>query len=113
MSADPVSAYIQDLVRPVVAELLQEKLLEVRDHLIREMIAIAADSSKATLKVDEDEFLTQEELSKRLKITKRSIRRWSNEGDLPMPVKVGTVLRYNWAEVLRAIDKSSSMGGAA
>lgn len=55
----------------------------------------------------EAEIVDMIELSTRLKISKRTLIRWSKESKIPT-IRIGSSVRYNYQEVLTALSKSKS-----
>lgn len=50
-----------------------------------------------------------------LKITPRSLQRWSEEGDGPRPIRLhpGAPLRYRGADIIKALDRAGRRDGDA
>ena len=65
--------------------------MTARDNLIEAM-------HQPTCIDDSQEFLTKEELAKRLKKTVRTIENWQRKGILPF-VKAGRSVLFNWPDV--------------
>ena len=49
------------------------------------------------------EYLTKEELAKKLKATKRSVDNYVAKGIIPK-IKIGGLSRFNWAHVCNALE---------
>jgi excisionase family DNA binding protein len=54
---------------------------------------------------DTQEYLTKEELAKRLKKTVRTIENWQRRGILPF-VKAGRSVLFNWVDVKRHLHSN-------
>jgi hypothetical protein len=55
----------------------------------------------------EIEIIDRAELRKRLEITEPTVIRWQRRGDIPFML-IGTCVRYNWPEVVKALEKRES-----
>ena len=53
------------------------------------------------------EVITQDELCKRLGLSKPTVIRWGKKGKIPS-LKIGKSVRYNWYSVVQAIEKNNS-----
>ena len=51
------------------------------------------------------EVITQNELCKRLGLSKPTVIRWAKKGKIPS-LKIGKSVRYNWYSVIDALQKS-------
>lgn len=59
---------------------------------------------------------TAEEVAVRLQVEERTVRVWASAGKIPVAVRVGKVLRFDWAEVaarLAADAEARPVGRAA
>jgi excisionase family DNA binding protein len=52
------------------------------------------------------EIITQEELCKRLVLSKPTIIRWVKKGKIP-EMRIGNSLRYNWYSVIDALENNN------
>lgn len=56
-----------------------------------------------------DEFISKKELAARLKVNVRTIERWQHDDLLPY-FKVGTVVLFNWPEVVERLKTNFKVG---
>ena len=56
-----------------------------------------------------DEFLSYEELAKRLNVDKRTIRRDVERKRLPEPVRIGRCPRFRWPAVLASLEAQAKV----
>jgi len=52
-----------------------------------------------------EEFITKAELSRKLKVCTRTVENLTNKGIIPV-IKVGASSRYNWKQVIAAIQSN-------
>jgi excisionase family DNA binding protein len=53
------------------------------------------------------EIITQDELSKRLMISKPTLIRWVRKKKIPL-IRIGKSVRYNWQAVIEALESPKS-----
>ena len=58
----------------------------------------------------DDEFISKKELAARLMVATRTIERWQHDDLLPY-FKVGTVILFNWPEVVERLKTNFKVGG--
>jgi excisionase family DNA binding protein len=58
----------------------------------------------------EDDLLTSAELAEALKVNKRTVRRWRNEGTGPPVMWAGGLARYRWGDVLAWMRRRNQEG---
>jgi predicted DNA-binding transcriptional regulator AlpA len=68
------------------------------------------DLGVGTLPRDENELLTENELSAELKVSRRTLQRWRLEGRGPRWIRVGKAPRYRWADVQRWLEEHAADG---
>lgn len=56
-----------------------------------------------------DEFISKKELAARLMVATRTVERWQHDDLLPY-FRVGTVVRFNWPEVVERLKKNFKVG---
>lgn len=56
-----------------------------------------------------DEFISKKELAARLMVATRTIERWQHDDLLPY-FKVGTVILFNWPEVVERLKTNFKVG---
>lgn len=49
------------------------------------------------------EIIDQDELCKRLSLTRQTIARWREKGKIPF-IQIGSVFRYDWLKVVEALE---------
>ena len=59
---------------------------------------------------DENELLTEEELSAELKVSPRTLQRWRRQGRGPRWIRVGKAPRYRWSDVQRWLEAHGEGG---
>jgi len=52
----------------------------------------------------EQRWLSYAELAKRLGVSKRTIRRDVDDGNLPQPIRIRGCVRFDWLEVLKYLE---------
>ncbi|MEI7732745.1 MAG: helix-turn-helix domain-containing protein [Verrucomicrobiota bacterium] len=52
-----------------------------------------------------DELLTRKEISLRLKLSERTVRRWMHDGKVPYHRYGYKINRFMWSEVMRALGE--------
>lgn len=57
------------------------------------------------------EFLSKKELATRLSVNLRTIERWQHDGLVPY-IKVGSVVLFNWTEVLAHLNAKYRVAGS-
>ena len=50
------------------------------------------------------EIIDRPELRKRLNLTEPTVIRWEKKGKIPS-IRIGSCVRYNWPEVVKALEK--------
>lgn len=78
-----------------------EEIIE-RLRRIEEQIALSASASPDVAA----DIIDREELCKRLGITEPTAIRWGKRGKIPV-LRIGSAVRYNWVNVLKALEKHS------
>lgn len=55
-------------------------------------------------------LLTEQEVARLFRVTRRTVERWRAEGILPYR-KIGRTIRFKWADLDEALDNQSSRRG--
>ena len=57
----------------------------------------------------EEDFITKEEVARRLKKTTRTVENWQRRGYIPF-VKVGASVLFRWSSVVRHLERKFGVG---
>lgn len=56
------------------------------------------------------EIIDQDELCKRLSLTRQTVSRWREKGKIPF-IQIGSAFRYDWIKVIEALESKKKEAG--
>tara|TARA_B100002003_G_scaffold249067_1_gene284405 strand:+ start:765 stop:1022 length:258 start_codon:yes stop_codon:yes gene_type:complete len=82
---------------------MQNLTITISKEELQELIENAVYNVTSTKEVGDYELITENELSKRLSLSKVTLHKYRKEGKIPFS-KIGRSIRYDYKEVQKAIN---------